>query len=431
MQNKGVIQVEELPLSNIHFGSTYSIDSKNLVPFTHGFFKYPCKFIPHVPRWAIRRYLGEKKGWVLDPFSGSGTTLVESVLLKKGSLGIDCDPFGRLLSKVKSTPLNEDEISKLKNNLTKFFKIIEEIKPREIDVPSIPNIDLWFSPSVQVSLAKIKGGIKKFKRVVKSKNTIDFLSVCFASIIRKVSNADDQSPKPYVSKKFLKVPPPVIDTFKDYVKKYIKNLESFSSLAGKNGSVIVGNDARQLNVKTIKSFAPHGIDLAVTSPPYINAFDYVRTLKLENLWLGMVDPEELILYRKRQIGTECVSDLMQSDLCFNGNVILNRVLKKVYTRDRKRGYIILKFFQDMQKNIEQILRVLKPQGVYCIVIGDSQIRGVKIPTHKILIDIAQKVGFNLDCLFSYEIKNPYLRFPRNGRGGLIKKDWVISLRKDI
>jgi hypothetical protein len=62
-------------------------------------------------------------------------------------------------------------------------------------------------------------------------------------------------------------------------------------------------------------------------------------------------------------------------------------------------------------------------------IGNSRIRDVVVPTHKILIDIAQRNGFELANMFSYIIKNRYLRIPRSGRGGLIKKDWVIDLVK--
>jgi len=83
----------------------------------------------------------------------------------------------------------------------------------------------------------------------------------------------------------------------------------------------------------------------------------------------------------------------------------------------------------MGKNIEEVNKLLKSEGHYIIVIGDSKIRGVHIPTHEILIDIAKERGFELSNVFSYIIKNRYLRIPRSGRGGLIKKDQVVDIVK--
>ena len=84
------IDVKEIPLTNIPFQSNFSIESQGLSDYTHGFYKYPCKFIPHVPRWVIKKFGEKYNGAILDPFSGSGTTLVESVLHKRNSLGGWC-----------------------------------------------------------------------------------------------------------------------------------------------------------------------------------------------------------------------------------------------------------------------------------------------------------------------------------------------------
>jgi hypothetical protein len=89
----------------------------------------------------------------------------------------------------------------------------------------------------------------------------------------------------------------------------------------------------------------------------------------------------------------------------------------------------MKFFEDMTKNITAVKKLLRPDAHYVIVVGDSVIRGINIPTHEILVDIAEQSAFRLDSVFSYVIKNRYLRIPRSGRGGLVKKDWIIDLVK--
>lgn len=427
---KKIINVDELPLTKIPFKATFSIASNGITDFTHGFFKYPCKFIPHIPRWAINRYLGEKEGIVLDPFCGSGTTLVETVLAGKLALGIDYDPFSQLLCRVKSTPLSMRELKTLKEDIP---VLIENYKKGDIKVgppPEIPNMDLWFNKKAVDEMNCLRWMIKSYAKDIKNKKLEDFLKLCLGAIVRKVSFADNQSPKPYVSRKFKKYPEPVFEAFNNTFTKFIKGIEKFSMFVKSKGGIIVGSDARAIDKKQISKYAPKGIDLVITSPPYINAFDYSRTLKLENFWLDLLTTADLIEYRKRQIGTEYISSSE-----YNGHPpvskinMLNHILEKIYQKDKKRAFVAYNFFVDMERNVNEVFACLKKGGIYCIIIGESEIRHINIPTHEILIEIAKIIGFKLDFLFSYIIKNRYLRFPRNGRGGYISKDWIIALRK--
>ena len=168
----------------------------------------------------------------------------------------------------------------------------------------------------------------------------------------------------------------------------------------------------------------------MTSPPYINAFDYVRSLRLENAWLGFYGDNNIIEVKKRQIGTETISSKKYiHKKPFFGLDKLDILISKIYKVDKKRAYVVYQFFIDMEENIKQIHKLLKTDSHYIVVVGDSNIRSINVDTHNILIDIAKKNGFDLKNLFSYVIKNRYLRIPRKGRGGLIKKDWVIDLVK--
>jgi len=413
------IFVEEIPL-NPEFSATYSIESNNITSYTHGFFKYPCKFIPHVPRWAIKKYLGKGKDGLLDPFCGSGTSLVEGVIQKKATYGIDIDPFSRLLTEVKSTPFTKKEIAELK-------KIAEVIKNRltnqdgAIFTPNIPNIEKWFTKQAINDLGRLKTEIGD--ATGEGSKQRKFLYIVLASIIRKVSNADDQSPKPYVSTRFKKDGLNAIETFFCQYEKFFGKMREFSSLKGLGKVKIIGDDARNIN-GAIKG----KIKLAVTSPPYINAFDYVRSLKLENLWLGITEYDDLVELRPKYVGTENIS-MINKGVPTSEYPGLQKNLKSVYKVDKKRAWVVQQYFQDMATNISEVYETLQKNGCYTIVIGESRIRGVRIPTPKILSDIGMQKGFILDNMFSYEIKNRYLRFPRQGRGGFIKKDWVVSLVK--
>ena len=119
-----LIQVEEIPC-DVKSNSVFEINSTDVNYYSHGFFKYPCKFIPQIPRWAIQQY--SKPGdLVLDPFAGSGTTLVESILNKRTGLGIDFDKFSQLLCKVKTTKYDKKLIDKIRDESSNFKVLAKE-----------------------------------------------------------------------------------------------------------------------------------------------------------------------------------------------------------------------------------------------------------------------------------------------------------------
>lgn len=412
---KDIIKVEELP-KKISFNSTLEIISNNVNRYTHGFFKYPCKFIPHIPRWAILKYTSEGET-VVDSFAGSGTTLLESVIFKRNALGIDFDSFSHLLCKTKTKPLNLKEIESLELIKDTLF-----VNNGLSKLPDIHNIEHWFPKKNIEQLRILKNNIDK---LWKKENLYNFLLVCLATTIRRCSYADKSSPKPYVSSRIKKEPENVKSAFLKIFNNNLKNIKTLNNL--KLGQVrMISQDARKIEDININNT----INLAVTSPPYINAFDYVRSLRLENAWLGYYGDSNIIEVKKKQIGTETIS----SKLYLNktpkyGLKKLDIIISKIYKKDKKRAYVVFKFFKDIEENIKQVYKLLKTGSHYIIVVGDSSIRDITVETHNILIDIAKNNGFYLENLFSYVIKNRYLRIPRKNRGGLIKKDWVIDLVK--
>lgn len=131
----------DLPIST---GDRYLFISYDQTALSHGLHKYPAKFFPELPRWLIRRYSIELET-VLDPFSGSGTTSVEALLLRRNSVGIDVDPFSRFLSKVKVTPLDEEELRSCQKHLLLQVLNYHHSKVSEHDIPTFPYRDNWFN----------------------------------------------------------------------------------------------------------------------------------------------------------------------------------------------------------------------------------------------------------------------------------------------
>ena len=154
---------------------------------THGLHKYPAKFFPELPRWLIKRY-SQENDLILDPFAGSGTTNVEALLSRRNSVGIDVDPFSRFVSKAKVTPLGEKELKLAQKVLLDAVTSFRPSLVAESDLPDFPYRDNWFNTEILWELTYLRKQIQSLETNTAIK---DFFKVCLSSIIRSVSNADD------------------------------------------------------------------------------------------------------------------------------------------------------------------------------------------------------------------------------------------------
>ena len=389
-----VIKLDDFPINPIQ-DQIYEIipDKTKIVASTNRLFnKYPTRYISAVPRFAINAY--SKAGeTVLDPFCGSGTTAIEAMLLGRNAMSIDIDPFARLLIKVKTTVYSKEDI----DFLDEVVRKIKEMSPDEsfqYPIPGIPNIEKWFCDKSILWLSFFKYTIDKL--AADNQNVKDYLYVVLSGIIRKVSNADEVSPKPYISTKYPKTPADPSELFFKVENMYREAIIGFSEAVAPlhcNSTILESNNARTIN-------AENTIDLAVTSPPYINAYDYVRSLRFEDKYRYASQSETVV-----------------------------PIVEKITEVDAKRAAIVNTYFEDMAKNMIAVREELKQNGRYVIVVGDSNIRGQSIPTAKVLAEIAEKNGYIFELSFKYVIRDRYLHLPRGNRGGIIKYDEILVLKK--
>lgn len=406
----------DLPLENEHRFLFISYDQTVL---THGLHRFPAKFFPELPRWLIKRY-SKERDTVLEPFAGSGTTNVEALLNKRHSIGIDVDPFSRYLSKVKITPLDEEA---LKHSKEQLLKKLVDFKPELVDEEDIPEFhyrDNWFNREIILELAYIRKNIDKLDT---NENIKDFYRICFSSIIREVSNADNNCTRTVIRKKLNKqvCPSDALTKFAEAVLINVPKMIEFSKLCPSDIRVDIPDDNDARNIK----YPDESVDLAVTSPPYVNAVDYPRTHQLEIYWLGFINGSLTPLKRKH-VGTESVRAEKYKKLHKIGIQEADKVISKIYDDDQRRAYIAYKYLSDMEKNLEEVYRVLKEGGRYIIVVGNNRIRGNKFENWKYISQLAERVGFNLELYFASEIIRHFIKVPREER---IDTDWILVLKK--
>jgi len=424
----GICKLEgDLPIGKrIIHDQEFELLTNDVSYLTHTIHKYPSKFIPQIPRWAIRKYLGKSSnGYIYDPMCGSGTTLLEALLHGHNSVGVDIDPLACLISKVKVTLINPKILDKI------FFDIKNKIARRKKGkfLPKIENLDHWFTDETKKKLSIIRDIIDEYKD---ERNVYDFLIIVFSSIIRKASNADNQSQKTYVSHNVIKNLPDPNLLFLHRLKKYSNEIKKLSESYTKTRHFVFNTDTRKIQSE-IKKIRKDSFDLAITSPPYIKAIDYIYTNMAEYFWIGdifgMYTKAQQNEHKRNYIGTKQVySNEYNSNLKPGINEV-DVVIQKIKKKNVKFGYITSKFFEDIQTNLKSTFEILKPNSHYIMVVGNCSVAGIDVPVDKLVSQLAKVEGFTLKNNFSYVIRNRYMRFPRQGRGGLITHDIVLDFSK--
>jgi site-specific DNA-methyltransferase (cytosine-N4-specific) len=354
---------------------------------THSIHPYPAKFIPQIPRCFITHF-SKIEDTIYDPFVGSGTTAVEANILGRNAIGNDINELAILISRVKTTPITNIKLKKLDvllntsyNNINKFYT-----KKKTIIKPEIINLSLWFKEFVIAEIVIIKEEIEKLEEI--ELRNLGF--VALSGIIVTVSNQDSDTRYVRVSKKLTH-----FDTFHKFSKqltKLRKNLNDSYEEISKGSSILKLADTREEGI-----FPENSADLAITSPPYPNAYDYHLYHKYRLFWLDM-DP---YLLRRNEIGAHA-------------------------DYSKKNGSTEIDFLKDMNESFINISKILKPNSFFIIVIGDSILKGRKVKNDEIIKKAAKETMFEYVGEFKRNLELAKKSF--NPQIGNIKTEKILVFK---
>lgn len=409
-------------------GQIIALESKDSSRHIHSLGRYPSKFIPDIPRWAITNFsnVGDT---IFDPFSGSGTTAVEAITHSRNSIASDISKYSCLLTEAKAAVYDPLE---LKAAAGMFLLAIESGFPGIKSSPAIfPLSDFWFNSSHLIEIAKCCAFINKAIQP----QLRPFMFAVLSTIIRPCSFQDEGQIKVKRDpRKVLHGTPSPFELLPSAINKAVEKKIEFLSIANQSSfSQIIHASADDLLSNHIPESS---VDLIVTSPPYVNAMNYPMTHRYENIILGLLSAVDKNQHEKEYFGSERVysadySKLHQLPIEFERAKELNQVLAEIYKREPKRSFIAYRFFSKMNSTIKGLSKILRSEGKFVLVCGRNTIRGIPLDTFGYLKDMIEANSFTLIKSFEYEIIKNAFKLTRHSTADIIKTDGVAVLEKTL
>lgn len=413
---KQEIHDNQIELSEIPIEYDWSFSDKTIKDtayITHGYYTYPAKFIPQLASRIIKEY-SNKSDIIIDPFMGSGTTVIEAIVNDRVGIGTDINEIAVLLSKVKSTPIDNEIlvaeysnlIFNLQYKLNGSFVSELEIAKRHISLPE--RVHYWFKPHIEDRLIIILHNILS----IKNSDVSDFFLITFAQILKSCSIWLQKSIKPTRDKNKKEIDP--LTKFEWQSKRMIKKHKEFNSIVSQKAKssidkfrIVENLDSRDLPCKDGKA------TLIVTSPPYVTSYEYADLHQLPSLWFGYLD--ELSNFRKKFIGSsfrEREKVLLKSD-------IADKIVAEL--GNNRKGREVENYYADMLESFMEMHRVLKKGGKVAIVIGNTKLKGVKILNAEVFQQQFENIGFRTHKIVHREIPSKMLPSTRDPKSGKFTK----------
>ena len=372
---------------------------------THGYHRYPAKFIPQLARRLIEEH-SEPNDMVLDPFCGCGTTLVESAVAKRYSYGADINPIAVMITKAKAQYLDPVALT------VAFNRILSAFPTATAAFPDNERITYWFREEQITDLAKLLHAIQNL-----SDAGLRLFFLCgFSNILKNCSIWNQRYNKP--ARDPNKKIPDVMRTFRRQIRMMMKGNAAFCNLmdGGQSPpSIAECRDSRRLPLDS------ESVDLVVTSPPYVTSYEYGDLHQLSMLWLeGLTD---LRGFRERFIGSSLkrLESKIEASQALTHSSIAADIGDKLQRQDSKTASSVMKYFQSMYEIWRELYRVVRIGGKVGVVIGNTSLKGAEITNAEVFAEPMQGLGFKLIDVIKREIPSKNLPSTRDKATGRFAK----------
>ena len=393
----------------------------------HRIHSYPAKFPAFITTKALR--YAEKKGvsvnTIGDLCCGCGTTAVEAKKIAKNYWGCDINPVATLIAKVKTSQYRDATLEKYFLAVMKRFDLLV-IDENEIHSVN-DRIKYWHDDESIKNLLKLKKAITQ--EIPGQSKYLKFFLCAFSNILKPTSKWLTKSIKPQIDPE--KIPCDVREAFKKQFALMRKASEQNTFPDSKGVSVRIDNT----NYLTTRK--NELVDLVVTSPPYVSSYDYADVHQLSILWLDFASDYRSL--RKNMIGNQYgMEPPLKSEvnnLCDTARFTYKSLLKT----DRRKAYVVIRYFIDMEKMVARCWKLLSPNGMAIFVIGNTKYKGVTIDNSRYLTECMERSNFceieTMQRKISLKIMTPYRdsagRFTKDsGERKVYNSEFVVAGKKN-
>lgn len=366
-------------VERLELGSLISPQRNQVIPI-HNWYTFKHGYSRDLAIILITYFKLPEGSWVLDPFCGSGTTLLTCKELGINSRGFDILPFSVLLSNVKISDYDDRELTRelelLKENSNNYSA--------KTVLPDIPLVNKAFQPGIRSELLLLKHKIK----MIDDPKIRSFFNLGFLGILESVSNTSKTGG-------FLRIVDrnvssnDVQNLFFNRVTSMITDVKEYNNATHKKANSLAKiGDARRL--PTNRKY-----DAVITSPPYPNRHDYTRIYSLEMVFDFVSSNDELKRIRYETIRSHVEAKKKYEVKGYKKPDMLNTLIIEVKRKGTNNPQVIDMlegYFEDMYLALLEIHRSLKPKGKVGLVVSNVRYAGVNIVVDEILAEIGWEVG---------------------------------------
>ncbi len=380
----------------------------------HDWYRFVLSFPPHLVRDYLSRFLGSVEGAViLDPFCGTGTTLVEAQKLGGEAVGVDSNPVCQFAARVKTDWTPDPD------GLVRHARAIGEATLAELKAAGIDDLTLRFPPTVEEMrefppetqrllikhsispkpLHKVLVLMEQMQRAGDSPYRDHERLALATALVRTIGNLRF-GPEVGVGK--LKEDVPAVPTWLARVERMAEDLRRLPRRAYRQARVLLG-DARDLR----GTIGEGTVDVVFTSPPYPNEKDYTRTTRMELVFLGFARNRAELRELKQRFVRSNTRGLYKGDaderwvqdhpsIVGLAEEIERRRVEMGKTSGFERNYarVVLNYFGGMKRHLANLRPLLKPGAWLAYVVGDqASFLRVEIRTGLLLAEIAESLGY--------------------------------------
>jgi hypothetical protein len=365
---------------------------------------FPARMAPELAIDGMRGL--SSNSVVLDPMMGSGTVVRHAAELGHRAIGFDIDPLAVLMTRVWTTSVDQQQ---LERTIQQVKKIVARRRGGislpwiDADLETARYVDYWFDLRQQASLRLLAYALHKVRLVPTTRDSVDVLRLALSRIIitkeRGASLARDVSHsrphKTSVTSDF-----DVMAAFDTSVRTVARLL---LSMPPKQPVSVALGDARDL-----KNVSGASVDAVVTSPPYLNAIDYMRGHRMALVWLGH-KLGDLRRIRSGAIGAERAPDRLSG-----GDIRLVRRALGAPELTPRIESMVLRYCHDISQMMSEISRVLKRGGRAILVVGNSSLRGAFVHNSEGVVRAAELAGLVLKANVERELPAQHRYLPLSG-----------------